>query len=223
VTRQIEVHSRPSTVEHWRHVAEIVALLIAAIWAAYIFVYQERIKPAEAPLQLESTVSVDHNTIAGGKEFVKVNFAMKNIGEEPFALDGLVVNVYGIRFSKMSGEYVEKPLNGVIQLSRTLLPSKPRLLYSYFDTWHGFGSPKVSRISPEITFDESFAFAVPSEAFDVAKIEWLVCWSPMGTKWPVKRERQADGSYWISGWDTDSVLRAGLICRRQLRGDYYPL
>jgi hypothetical protein len=96
--RDLHVHSHPSPVEHWRHLVEIVALAAAAVWALYIFVYQERIKPASAPPEVQTIISVDHTTIGSGKELVKVSARMKNAGEAPFAMVGMVVNVYGIRY-----------------------------------------------------------------------------------------------------------------------------
>jgi len=58
--RELHVHSHPSRVEHWRHLVEIAALTVAAIWGFYVFVYQERIKPASEPAELQALVSLDH-------------------------------------------------------------------------------------------------------------------------------------------------------------------
>ncbi len=33
------VYTHPGPVEHWRHVVEIVALIIAAAWGFYVFVW----------------------------------------------------------------------------------------------------------------------------------------------------------------------------------------
>ena len=225
VARQIEVHSRPSAVEHWRHVAEIAALVIAAVWGLYVFVYQERIKPAEAPLEIQPVVTVDHTALASGKEFVKVDVTMKNIGVEPLQIDGLVVNVYGIRYSQHSGTYVETPLNGVVQMSRTLLPSAPSLLYSFYDTWTPFGSAKgPASIHPDGVFDESFAFALPSSRYDAAKVVWMMCWSGLDDRsWAISRSREPDGAYWISIPDNELASGSGLFCGHQRRGAFYPL
>lgn len=224
VSRHIEVHSRPSAIEHWRHVAEIVALLIAALWGLYVFVYQERIKPAAAPLEIQPLVNVDHVALTGGKEFVKVDMSMKNIGVEPLQIDGLVINVFGIRYGQANGAHVEKPLPGVTELSQTLVPSSPKLLYSFYDTWIPFGAPKgPARIHPDGVFDESFAFAIRSAQYDAAKVEWLVCWSALdNATWPVKQLRQPDGSYWMS-IDSPTAPSNGLDCGRQRRGSYFPL
>ena len=225
MARQIEVHSRPSTVEHWRHVAEIVALVVAALWGVYIFVYQERIKPASAPLEIQPTVNIDHATLSGGKEFVKLDLTMKNIGIEPLQIDGLVVNVYGIRYFQRAGQHIERPLNGIVELSKTLVPSSPSLLYSFYDTWKPFGTPKgPASIHPDGVFDESLAFAIRSNEYDVAKVEWLICWSPIDDKtWTVSQDQQPDGSYWISVPENQLAPKGELICGRQRRGSYFSL
>ena len=173
--RELKVHVHPSRVQRWRHIVEIVAFIGAGLWAIYVFVYQERIKPAGAPPELQTVLSVEHLQLYGGKEFVKVNVRMRNIGHIPFSLAGMVVNVYGLRFGNITGEHVETPLNGVTELSRTLLPSRPSLLYSFFDTWKAFGATKPFRgIDPGGDFVESFAFGVKAGGFDAAKIEWIV-------------------------------------------------
>lgn len=33
------VYTHPGPVEHWRHLVEIIALIIAAAWGFYVFVY----------------------------------------------------------------------------------------------------------------------------------------------------------------------------------------
>ncbi len=84
--RELHVHSHPSRVEHWRHLIEIAALCIAAIWGFYVFVYQERIKPAGAPVELQTMVTLEHTTLRSNKEFIKVGVRMRNIGSTPLEL-----------------------------------------------------------------------------------------------------------------------------------------
>ena len=71
---------------------------------------------------------------------MKVGFRMKNIGTTAVDLGGLVVNAYGVKYAALESEHLEKPLNGVVEISRALVPGKPSLQYAFADTWKAFGS-----------------------------------------------------------------------------------
>ena len=222
--RELHVHSHPSRVEHWRHLIEIAALAIAAIWGFYVFVYQERIKPASEPAELQALVSVDSAPLKSDKEFVRVGIRMKNIGQAPLELAGVVVNAYGVTYSAHLGEHVEEPQSGIVEISRAFLPGVPQLQYTFADRWKPFGSSRVVGLQPGAEFPETFVFAVPPRAFDVVKIDYIVCWArPGSTVWPIRTVRQADGSFWFKDAISKQNVRSGLICQIQSRGDYYPL
>lgn len=222
--RELHVHSHPSGVEHWRHLIEIAALTIAAIWGFYVFVYQERIKPANEPAALQTIVSVDHTPLQSNKEFIKVGVLMKNIGRTPLELGGLIVNVYGVKYTPLTGEHVEKPLNGIVEISHAFVPGNPSLQYTFADRWKAFGSPRKAALLPGTDFPETLVFAIPPRAFDVVKIDYMVCWSrPRAKPWPVAVSRQPDGAFWFSGALSADSVRSGLTCHYQLRGEYYPL
>jgi hypothetical protein len=223
--QDLHVHTHPSRIEHWRHLVEIVALVTAAIWAFYVFIYQERIKPASAPPEVQPAISVEHTPLAGGKEFIKVSAVVKNPGEAPFSLAGMIVNVYGMRYGPSAGEHTEHPMNDITEYSRTLVPSQPALLYSFLDTWRGFGAQKTfGGLSRNEEFTESFVLVTTQHAFDAAKVVWVICWSRPGAgPWPVTAEREADGSYWFGDALTAANIKSGLYCAHQRRGDFFPL
>ncbi len=222
--RELHVHSHPSMVEHWRHLVEIVALIIAAAWAIYVFIYQEDIKPQSELPRFQPTVTVQHHAIDPDKEFVEVVFSLKNISGVPIFLDGLVVNVYGRRFADTSGERVESPLNGVTELNRTLLESRQTLLYSYYDVWHAFGAPKdkVAELLAGRDFVESFAFGIKQRSFDVARVTYTLCYSRLrDANWHVYRKQLPDHAYAFAG-DAES-RPPGLFCPGQRRGEFFAL
>lgn len=222
--REIHVRSHPSPIEHWRHLVEIVAIFVAATWGLYVFVYQERIKPASEPVELQTTVSVDRTPLTSNKELIKVGIRMKNVGQPSLELAGLIVNAYGVKYTSREGEHVEKPLDGIVEVSRAFVPGKPILQYTFVDTWRTFGSPRFAGLRPNIAIPETFVFAVPPRAFDLVKINYIVCWSrPQSKPWPVAVDRQADGSFWFSGVGSFENIHAGLVCHYQLRGEYYPI
>ena len=223
--RELHVRSHPSPVEHWRHIVEIAALLGAAAWAIYVFIYQEDIKPQSELPHFQPTIVVHHDTIAGNKEFVKVEFHLNNYSRVPVSIAGIIVNVYGRRFGELPGERVEAPLAGVTELNRTLVLSPQTLLYSYYDVWRAFGAPngKVADLPPGRDFVESFAFGIRQRSFDLARITYAICsFRPGNLKWSVYRRQSADGSYAFGGISVQAPP-AGLSCGGQRRGEYFEL
>lgn len=226
MSREIHVRSHPSPVEDWRHIVEIVALIAAAIWGFYVFIYQERIKPASITPQLQPSVTVDHSPLDGGREFVKVKIGMTHSGGAPLAIAGMVVNVYGIRYGQNDSVHVERPMQGITEISYALAPSQPKLLYTFLDTWHAFGAPKRfgSLAGNGQTFSETLSLVTRKYRYDAAKIEWQICWSrPGDEQWAVTAHRQTDGSFWFSQVDSGGSLFPGLYCSFQQRGAFFPL
>lgn len=220
--QDVNFHSHPSRVEHWRHVIEIVAIVSAAVWAFYVFVYQERIKPATAPPQLEHTIAVEHNAVAGGKEFVKVTTEFKNVGLSEVQLDGVLVNVYGIRYGSNAAKQIEQPLSGIDKTSFGLTASRPLPLYSFFDEWPSMGAQKPGSplISPGLSWTESFAFAIRAGQYDSVNVLFYYCYSrPTSQVWMSPEIRQADGT---SMWQLPKE-HEGLPCSYQRSGLVYPL
>jgi hypothetical protein len=224
--RELHVHSHPSRVEHWRHLIEIVALVVAAVWGLYVFVYQERIKPASTPPHLQPSVEVRHYPLDGGREFVDVKIDMTHSGGAPLAIAGMIVNVYGIRYGENAAKHVEKPMEGVTEISYTLTPSRPELLYTFLDTWRGFGAQKRfgGLAGDGDSFSESFSLVTRRYRYDAAKVEWQICWSRLGDKqWPVSPQRRPDGAFWFANVNSGGELLPGLYCSFQSRGSFFPL
>lgn len=226
MNRELHVRSHPSVIEHWRHLVEIVALVIAAVWGFYVFVYQERIKPASIAPQLQPSVEVHHSALDRGREFVQVKIGMTHSGGAPLALAGMVVNVYGIRYGKSEAEHIETPMKGITEISYTLAPARPKLLYTFLDTWRGFGAQKgFGELAGDgQTFAETLSLVTQQYRYDAAKIEWQICWSRPGTKqWPVSAQRQPDGAFWFSSVNSGGALFPDLYCSFQRRGAFFPL
>lgn len=221
--RELHVRSIPSPVEHWRHLVEIVALVAAAAWAVYVFVYQERIKPANELPRLQPQLSVHHVLLTAQKEYVEVELSLTNTSGAPASLDGLLINVYGRRFATTSSEQIESALSGIMERNRTLTLSKPTLLYSFYDTWRAFGAQeKVANLEPGRDFRERIAFGVTPRTFDTLKVTYFYCHSRPGSRrWPVRRMEAADGSYYFGGLDLSNA--PNLFCGGQRRGEYFPI
>ena len=221
--RELHVRTHSSRTETWRHIAEIVALSVAAIWGFYVFVYQERIKPAIAPIVIERAMTVEHSALPNGKEFVRVNCTIKNVGLSEVEISAMIVNVYGITFGSKDGKEKSTPIAGLDRINYSLATSEPKLLYSFYDTWHAVGSPKPKNVplGPGESWTESFAIGVRQGQFDVASLQDEWCVERPGSKvMQLRQQAQADGSLWLDVSNQDPVARP---CGYQRNGLYYSL
>lgn len=196
--RQLHVHSHPSHVEHWRHLVEIVALIVAAAWGFYVFVYQERIKPAEAPVTLQVTPLVTHETLPNGRLLVHVMVSMKNIGTSEVQLAGTVENVYGIRFGSQMRHNAMHRANGTSNVDTYSLPmSRPVLLATALNVYTPWGGKTSSLFSPDREKKFGVTFAVPQNAFDAVTVEIGECALRSDDKqtFTNRATRTADGAF----------------------------
>jgi hypothetical protein len=81
-----------------RHAVEAIAIVAAGIWAFYVFIYQERIKPALEPPSLEVNINFDRGTIVRGVRVAELNVIMHNTGRSDLELVGTIFTAYGERF-----------------------------------------------------------------------------------------------------------------------------
>jgi hypothetical protein len=172
---QRHVFTHPSRVEHWRHVSEIVALVVAATWAFYVFVYQERIKPAnEAPnLEVVNPI-VEHQDVHGGKQIVTIMLPLKNAGTPALQLDGFIIDVSGIRYGD---RVVRQPASDVVAFDATLPKIVRAPLYSFGVMYAPFGShERHAFLGPGIVRDFGFSFALPQSSYDAVSVEYSICY-----------------------------------------------
>ncbi len=173
---QRHVFTHPSRVEHWRHLVEILALTVAAAWAFYVFVYQERIKPAHETPVLDVSSVVSREDAPNGKQIITVLLSIKNIGQPFLQLDGFIINVTGIRY----GNQVQKRLasSPFVALDATLPTASRSPLYSFHLLFKpftsGVGLPSV--LGPNYQRENGFSFALPRAAYDAISVEYTVCY-----------------------------------------------
>ncbi len=166
------IETRLSRVEHWRIGFEIAALIVAAAWGLYVFVYQERIKPAYAPAQLELNTFVSHTLTASGQEFVSIDANLKNIGTAEVRLVGISVSAYGLRFDKSVHPRTDTHAGyqGWRDELRTLDTTPPELLRSTADLFaaSGHGDRNVTiAVGGDLHQIPPITFGVPHGKFDV--------------------------------------------------------
>lgn len=221
--REIQVRSHPSLIEHWRHLIEIVAFAGAAVWAIYVFIYQERIKPAASPIEVERTVHLRHDALRNQRELVTVQIDMKNIGSRSASPAALIANVYGIRYSDRGADHLESPLPDLLELNRSLQHDSPRLVYSYSNIWLPIGGTRHVVIDPTASESSAFVFAVPKDRYDMLSVQTCLCYTAASEhrRWPMQRERRFDGSFWLDY--VKGVDYSGLTCVKRVTGSYFAI
>lgn len=193
---QHDVYSHPSPVEHWRHVVEIVALTIAALWGFYVFVYQERIKPAHEPPAVDVTQTVRHAPMHGGKEFVWIELPFKNIGSVDVQFLGVIINAYGLRFSDEERAF-ESHARFATVIKHTLGEDKPRLLATSLLRYAQIGGQSHFGEDPGQVRKARLYFAVASGKYDAVRLDFAYCFTRADnrTTYPFVPGKTRDGAF----------------------------
>ncbi len=199
MSRELHVRTHPSRVEHWRHVAEIVAIVAAAIWGLYVFVYQESIKPASQPPELQPTYTVEHTILPDGNEFVKVRTELRNNGSSTIYIAGLIMNIYGERFENEDASIAISPSLGPVYADRTLKRTAPVFLYGTGSLLQPFGRKSAFiNIQPSTSFNGFGNFALHPREYDVVTVHLEWCFTKYANMhWRARIVREQDGSYAI--------------------------
>jgi hypothetical protein len=155
-----------------RDVVEIVAIVAAGVWAFYVFVYENRIKPATADPELNVTASMQRLSERKGLIAVALHLQLHNIGTVRAHLLGLAVNVSGKRVvSGVSHGRVE--LGGTqyrFQGYYRTQPDVPVYGYAYITR---LGNPSTGQdiaLDPAASVEESRTFYVPQGRFDLLEV-----------------------------------------------------
>jgi hypothetical protein len=213
---EYRVHTQPSRVEHWRHLVEIVTLVTAAVWAFYVFVYQERIKPASELPSLQVSASVAHEPLHGGKELVTINVTLNDTGSNDVSMASLLVNAHGVLYKGSASEAQEiRPANGITIVSHTLRGSDPELLYSHFSLWEPLGATRRTLRLPkgeQLSFAEPFV--IERGRYDTLRVTYAYCYQRYDdeTVSVYKPKRTPDGAFEIRDVVAANATHAGLRC-----------
>ena len=213
---EYRVYTTPSRVEHWRHLIEIAAFVIAAVWAFYVFVYQERIKPASEPARVQFSSTTTHEALPNNKELVEISMTLKNTGSSDAALGALLVNAYGVRYPGSSGgeELLTIPNIGVAVVNRGVKGSTPVLLYSHLILWTPLSSQREAKIPPGQDVSLNETFVVERGKYDTVRQIHADCYqrydNTLVTAYHPKRS--PDGGFDVQDVLHQSKAHAGIRC-----------
>lgn len=220
---EYRVHSTPSRVEHWRHLVEIIALVIAAIWAAYVFVYQERIKPAAAPVDVQFTVPLTHELLPNGSELIAIAPTWKNIGATDAQVIGMVINGYGARYAAAGS--VRHEYGGGFEIALwDRARARRALVLRLKDFFAPAGTTRRAVIRPGETLTFSYTAVVGRAEYDTFTVQFAQCVQRADdlTRVPYEPLLERDGSYRIAKF-YQRMNRPGVRCTVTTRGREYGL
>lgn len=114
-----------------RHTVETVAIVGAGLWAAYVFIYQERIKPAFEPPSLQLSVTFNPGQTIRGVRVAQLHVELANTGDVDTDVYGDTASVFGDRF--LAGAASSRTIvgRGSLQINRMVRTSRPELVYAY--------------------------------------------------------------------------------------------
>jgi hypothetical protein len=162
----------PERSSHWlasaRDVVEIVAIVAAGLWALYVFVYENRIKPA----LLQPTISVSATMEALGHErglsAIRLDTNLRNVGSVQARFLAYSVTVLGSRVTSVKATRQQDQNLGKGEYARHYALSNPVVVYRHAYLTHT-ADPTVSSdlfLGPDGIDQSAVIFYVPTHAYD---------------------------------------------------------
>ena len=193
-----------------RHIAEAIAIVAAGLWAFYVFVYQEDIKPAHEPAALVLSISIHRLGRDARHEILLVGIDYRNVGktEIDIAADGF--DLWGIRYAShirpraLFSKHGADIYNDVPEVSRSLIRASMELRARARN-----GDPRRHIIiEPGATESVDTTVVLPRGAYDA--LQALVIAVPAKTsangKLNITITRPPQVGLWLGGsgnWDED--------------------
>jgi hypothetical protein len=162
-------HERKDTISTIRDVVEVVAILLAGLWALYVFVYEQRIKPASEPPSLIFTGSLHRlGGVQNGLIRIGMNATILNNGHTSVSLIATSFAADGLRSSANTVPMTDRSIDGLTTYERDGRISSRTLVYRIVELTRQI-SPKYSTsftLAPGQSVPYSAIFVVKSGEFD---------------------------------------------------------
>jgi len=151
-----------------RDVVEIVAILAAGVWALYVFVYEQRIKPASEPPSLILTGSLHRLGAHDGLIRIGMTASILNNGHTDATLIATSFAAEGLRYTANAAPTTDRSIDGLTTYERDGRIASRTLVYRVVELTRQV-SPKYSTsftVGPGQTVPYSAIFVVKSGEFD---------------------------------------------------------
>lgn len=182
-----------------RDLVEIVAIVLAGIWAIYVFVYTDRIAPFTKPVAPEVDASMAIEGVKGDLLAVRISQSIKNLGPAPLRVMGRAANV--------SGDSVQIPDSRALreggQRQRPLQEVKRRYSLAHFETAFTYIDRQSFYLESGQTFGYSSIIYVPRNRYDALVLDSSFAYTRRSDVRPVTVGRNDLGIPTLSGRDID--------------------
>ncbi len=161
-------NERKDKISTVRDVVEIVAIVAAGLWALYVFVYEQRIKPASEPPSLILTGSLHRLGAQNGLTRIGMNATILNNGHTNASLIATSFAADGLRYSANAVPMIDRSIDGLTTYERDGRISSRTLVYRIVELTRQI-SPKYSTsftLAPGQSVPYSAIFVVKSGEFD---------------------------------------------------------
>ncbi|HEX8805486.1 MAG TPA: hypothetical protein VF741_01005 [Candidatus Aquilonibacter sp.] len=206
-----------------RHVVEVLALVAAGVWAFYVVIYQERIKPAGEPAALNDTITIERIGQDRTRDVLDVAMHLHNYGKTEIEVAADGYNLWGDRYATTvtqsstgsAGELAGRSVgNDYALVSRRLIHAFLELRQ---DAVGGY-SHKNTTIEPDGVITISQVVVIPRGRYDVlhAQIFAVPVKTPVRHRVAVQVIHQSDGSFFLHAttpgvYEDDNGVDFGLL------------
>jgi hypothetical protein len=158
----------------FRHIIEAVAILAAGLWAFYIFVYQEKIKPAGQPAALNTGITIRTLGHNARRDILGLRISLHNSGQTEIDIAADGYDIWGERYVHGFMELRDMAIGGHAGNHIVLEPGDNETFEDVVTVPHGLYDLFYARV-----------IAVPIK-------------TSQKTKLPIDIVRHSDGSYWLN-------------------------
>jgi hypothetical protein len=144
-----------------RDVVEIVAIVLAGIWAIYVFIYTDRIEPFQKPVAPVADATMTVEGAKGDLLAVRISQSIKNVGLGTLRVMGRSVNV--------SGDTVRIPDNRSLRTFpsiNAMQEVKSRFAIAHFETAFTYIVRQPFTLAAGQVFSYSSIIYVPRDRYD---------------------------------------------------------
>lgn len=149
-----------------RDLVEIVAIVLAGIWAIYVFVYTDRIEPFTKPVAPAVDASMTVEGAKGDLLAVRISQSIKNLGPAPLGVMG--------RFANVSGDSVRIPDSRSLRSPSRQRPNQEvarRYELARFETVFTYIDRAQFYLKSGQTFSYSSIIYVPRNRYDALVLD----------------------------------------------------
>jgi len=185
----------------FRHVIEAVAILAAGLWAFYIFVYQEKIKPAGQPAALNTGITIRTLGHNARRDILGLRVNLHNSGQTEIDVAADGYDIWGERFATTVSTRTLRARDQAVS-DRDLRVASRTFVHGFMELRDmAVGGHAGNHIVLEPGDNESFedVVTVPHGLYDLfyARVIAVPIKTSQRTKLPIDIVRQSDGSYWL--------------------------